>query len=147
MLSFESAPKSPGWLIIVMTFKKNNSFYDWVQDYLIFSAMWWVHLLLTESFIQQPSLCWWLSVDQTLCHVCGCCCGQKALQPAIHHQILIQFHRSATADIWFIALGALFEFLTVNKGSRGNVNVVLVWGASMTWRRMVKVMEAVETGS
>lgn len=37
-----------------------------------------------------------------------------------------------------IALGALFEFLTVNKGSRGNVNVVLVWGASMTWGRMVK---------
>lgn len=52
----------------------------------------------------------------------------KALQPAIHHQILIWFHRRASADIWFMALGAILEFLTVNKGSLGNVNVVLVWG-------------------
>lgn len=27
-----------------------------------------------------------------------------------------------------MALGAILEFLTVNKGSLGNVNVGLVWG-------------------
>lgn len=124
--------------------KKNNSFYD---SYSCFFTVRWVLLLLRESLIQRPSLCWWLSVDQTLCHVCGRCCGQKALQPAIHHQILIRFHHRATADIWFIALGAILEFLTVNKGSLGNVNVVLFWGASVTWGRLVEIMEAAGTGS
>lgn len=52
----------------------------------------------------------------------------KALQPAIHHQILIWFRHHAGADIWFITSGAILEFLTVNKGSLGNVNVLLVWG-------------------
>lgn len=101
-------------------------------------ALWCFHLPLKESFIQRPSLCWWVSADQTLHHVCGCWCGQKALEPAIHHQILIRFHHSASADIWFIALGALFESLKVNKGSWVNVSVVLVWGASLTCGKLVR---------
>lgn len=108
--------------------------------FLHFFAVWWILLLLRESLIQRPSLCWWLSVVQTLCPVCGCCCGQKALQPAIHHQILIRFHHRTTADIWFIPLGAILEFRTVNKGSLGNVNVVLFWGTSVEWEKLGKIM-------
>lgn len=49
----------------------------------------------------------------------------KAPQPTIHHQILIRFHHSTTADIWFIALGALFEF----KSTRDHEEMsILTWG-------------------
>lgn len=111
-------------LKVTITVGNNSSQYlkssGWVLKLFdVFSWMFlqWVHLLLKGSFIQRPPLHWWLSVERTVCRVCGCGCGQKPLQPAIHHQILIRFHHSAMADIWFIALGALFEFLTVNKGS------------------------------
>lgn len=54
--------------------------------YLMFSffSVQWAHSLLKESFIQRAVLCWWLSVDQTVCCVCGCCCGPTVSHTSFH---------------------------------------------------------------